>query len=399
MKEVSTSRKYIIEFVMFFTYALFAVNWIAGSTFQPAIMKSFGIESFAMGSMVTNAITIAKIIGNLCAASILIKLQPKKAIGVASLLIAGGSAIATFAPGFTFFIIARFIMGFGGALFVVYFSPIVINYFEPEKRVLINGINGAAYNIGSIIAMVIVAPVLAWLVTWQSSMLFFSGLSGILLVMWLVLGEDFMLSKPAANADAVVEKYTYKKAFSEKFNWILPFTYSGLLTLYIAILTFFPIAKISEIDPKTLSATVALAGVVGAAAGIVYVKKATKRLPVIRFAGLAMTLFAFLMFTQSNPAIAYFSAAALGFLMFLPVTSLVTIPQELPDMSPGKLTVIMGIFWSISYVIQTTANFIFGAIVDANPVGGHKMALLVAAGFSLTFFIGSFLLPETGKKK
>ena len=61
-------------------------------------------------------------------------------------------------------------MGFGGALYVVYFSPVVIHYFESKKRLTVNALNGAPYNFGGIVAMVIVGPVIIWLKNWQYSM-------------------------------------------------------------------------------------------------------------------------------------------------------------------------------------------------------------------------------------
>ena len=57
-------RAYVIEFVMFFTYAFFAVNWIAGSTLTPQIMEHFELKTFASATFISNAITVAKIIGN-----------------------------------------------------------------------------------------------------------------------------------------------------------------------------------------------------------------------------------------------------------------------------------------------------------------------------------------------
>ena len=80
-KKVSYIRAILIETVMFFTYAFFAVNWVAGSTLTPQIMKYFNLQSFASATFISNAITIAKIIGNFMAAGILVKLLPKKAIG------------------------------------------------------------------------------------------------------------------------------------------------------------------------------------------------------------------------------------------------------------------------------------------------------------------------------
>src|SRR5699024_6380581 len=115
-------RGVIIEIIMFFTYAFFAVNWIAGSTLTPQIMEYFGLTEFASATFISNAITIAKIIGNFLAASFLNKLYPKKSIGLGSLLIVLGNVLAILAANYSLFILGRFIMGFGGALYVVYFS-------------------------------------------------------------------------------------------------------------------------------------------------------------------------------------------------------------------------------------------------------------------------------------
>ena len=80
--------------------------------------------------------------------------------------------------------------------------------------------------------------------------------------------------------------------------------------------------------------------------------------------------------------------------MFLPVTSLVMIPVELPGMTPNKVTVVMGVFWAIAYIIETIVYYILGFVVDAK---GYSTAIWIALIFSLTFFICGLLLPETGK--
>lgn len=86
-KSPSSFRAYMIEAILFFTYAFFAVNWIAGSTLTAQIAAFFGVDSGASSSFVSNAVTIAKIIGNFMAAYILSKLLPKKSIGLGSALI------------------------------------------------------------------------------------------------------------------------------------------------------------------------------------------------------------------------------------------------------------------------------------------------------------------------
>ncbi|MDR0885594.1 MAG: MFS transporter [Clostridiales Family XIII bacterium] len=395
----SSARAKIVELIMFLSYAFFAVNWIAGTTLTPQIMQHFNLESFSSATFISNAITVAKIIGNLLAAKILVKLYPKKAIIFASILIVGGSALAVLSPAYIVFIAARFVMGFGGALFIVYFGPVVFHYFDAEQRATVNGINAAAYNVGSIIAMVIVAPVIEWLVTWQNSMLFFAGCSMVLLVLWLIFGENFDLNTSGGSTETVsapVEEYTLRQALKEKFSYAFPFTYAGLLTLYLVVLTIFPLSNNAPVDPKLLSAVVAIGGIAGSVAGIALAKKMTLRRPPIRYAGLAMTLCALAMFVTSSTAFALITAALLGFLMFLPMTSLVSIPQEMAGMTPKKLTLIMGIFWSFSYLFESIVYYLLGILIDH---AGFQAGLICAVIVSLTMFIGSFLLPETGKMK
>ena len=387
----TSARAGFIEAIMFFTYAFFAVSWIAGSSLTPQIMEYFKLESFASATFISNAITIAKIIGNFMAAAILAQLYPKRAILLGSGLIVVGSLIAIFSQQYWMFILGRFIMGFGGALYVVYFSPVVLHYFKKEQLVTVNALNSVAYNVGGIMAMLMVGPVVSWLKTWQYSMGFFAIISAILFVLWPFVGQNFELNK---SSGVQQEKYTIGEALKDKFNWVFPFTYSGLLTFYIVLLNIFPISGTTVIASKTLSMLVAIGGVVGTILAIMMGKKYTKRLPVSRWCGLAMTLFGVLMFFTTSPALAVVAAVAIGIFMFLPVTSLVLIPQELPNMTPAKLTTIMGLFWAISYIIESVVYYIIGIVIDSS---GYTTGLMIALVMSATFFIGSFLLPETGK--
>lgn len=89
------------------------------------------------------------------------------------------------------------------------------------------------------------------------------------------------------------------------------------------------------------------------------------------------------MFYTENGVLSAIAAFLIGVFMFLPVSSLMMIPQELPGMTPAKLTVIMGIFWALSYIIETIAYFIIGLIIDYS---GYTMGLNLALIMSITFF-------------
>ncbi|MCI6660312.1 MAG: MFS transporter [Peptoniphilaceae bacterium] len=388
-------RAYMIEAILFFTYAFFAVNWIAGSTLTAQIAASFGVDSGASSSFVSNAVTLAKIVGNFMAAYILGKLLPKKSIGLGSALIFVGSLIAVFAQSYLMFIIGRFLMGFGGAVFVIYFAPVVIHYFTPAQRPTVNALNSCAYNFGAVLALLIVGSVIALFQTWQKSMGFFAVISGILFVLWIFFGEDFELNK--ATAESRESKYSMADVLKEKITWLLPLTYSGVLILYLTLLQLFPRTEGAVISAASLSALSGIGGIIGTLLAIVLSKKYTKRKPVIILSGLIMTGSAFLMVKTSMPALAITAALLLGIFMFLPMTSLVMIPQELPDMTPSRLTAIMGIFWATAYIIETIVFFLFGVLFD--KTGSNSSSIMIAVILSLSFAVGGLFLPETGKSE
>lgn len=389
-KNKTNKLSYLIETIMFFSYAFFAVNWIAGSTLTPEIMKHFSITEFSQATLISNAVTVAKIIGNFLAASILNKLYPKKSIGFGSILIVIGSLVAIFAPTYFLFVIGRFIMGFGGALFVVYFSPVVIEYFSESDRPLINSLNTVCYNIGSILALLLVSPVLKYFNNWKYSLLFFAGISFILFIFWLIFGKDFEI------VDKSKGKYTLKDGLKEKIAWVMPLSYFGHLTLYMVMLNIFPISNLSPIDPKTISTLFAVGGVIGTIIAIILSKKLKKRVPIIKICTFLLSILAIFMIKSSNGLIASIFAFFMGVLMYVPLTSFVTITQELPDMTPARLTQIMSIYWAVVYLLETIAFYFVGVLIDKFS---YEVGLYFTIALSFSFFIGSFFLPETSKYK
>jgi MFS family permease len=388
-------KKTLIEIVIFLTYALFAFSWVAGSMMSKSVTADFGVQGVTAATWATNAITIAKVIGNLIAAWFLIRLQPKKAFAFASLLIVAG-VFGVWAGNYSIYVFSRLVMGFGGAFVIVYFGPIVMNYFTPEERPLVNGINSIAFNTGNLMALLFTGTLVAWLGSWREVIMAISAVSFLLLVVWMLVSEDFSLSGKPKGA-AVDKPYTLSDGIRDPFNWVLPFTYSGILFAYIAIFTLFPLIPTFAVPGKNLSALMITAGMVGTLAGIIVTKKYPLRVPPIRWCGLAMTGFIAAMIFTTDPTVAYVAAFMSGFFMFLPVTAMLTLPQELPGMTPGRVTVVFGMFWSIAYIIETI--WMFAASQLADKTGDPFKAALFVLVCSASAFVASFFLPETGKKK
>lgn len=389
MKISYICNKYFVATIVFISYTLFAMAWVGGTASMGQIMASMQIDSLASASFISGAVTLAKIVGTFMAAWLAIKLGVKRAFFVSGVLISIG-LLTPFAPNYELLLVSRFLMGLGGAFMIVYFNPIVMSWFPPEERATINGINAVAFNLGTGIILWQMANFNTLTGSWQNTLIIFSVASIVLCFVWLFVKEQ--IPHQQINEQKEVEAhYTYKSGLKDKFTWIYALTYSGILAFYLCLFTFYPKAGISQ------SALLIGFGIIGTLAGIIFSKKVTSRVPVIRWSGLIITITVFGLSFSSSELIQTLSAMTLGFFIFFPVTALITIPHELPKMTGQRITVIFSLFYSISYMVGTFALWSFGKLVDINQ-GDYSWAFAFTTLISCTFFIGSFFLTETGKK-
>lgn len=281
-------------------------------------------------------------------------------------------------------------MGLGGAFMIVYFNPIVMHWFPVQERAVINGLNAVAFNVGTGIILWKMNEINQLTGGWKMSLIVFSLASLLFTLAWL-----FVKFSPQEDISQQTDKeschYSYLEGLKDKFNWVYGLTYSGLLAFYICLFTFYPKAGISQ------SKWVIGFGIVGTLAGILYSKKMPLRLPIIRWSGAMIVLTIVGVSFSSNSTLQTLSAILLGFFVFFPVTALVSIPHELPQMTGQRITVVFSLFYSISYLISTVVLWFFGKLVDLNQ-GSYTWSFVLISIVSATFFIGSFFLPETGKK-
>jgi len=385
------TNKYLVEGLVFLSYVLFAMAWVGGTASMGQIMQSMAIDSLADASFISGAVTLAKIVGTFCAAWLAVRYGVKMAFFIASLLIAVG-VFTPYSPNYEILLVSRFLVGLGGAFMIVYFNPIVLQWFTPQERPVINGLNAVAFNVGTGVVLWLMDDINRLTGDWQASLILFSIASVLLALIWLFVEFDSQERTDADGNKKKEEIYTYTQGLKDKFNWAYAFTYSGLLAFYICLFTFYPKAGISQ------SKWVIGFGILGTIAGILYSQKIKQRLPVIRWSGLIMTISLIGLSFSQTPHVQMMSAIVLGFFIFFPITALVSIPHELSDMTPSRVTVIFSLFYSISYLLATFILWAFGKLVDVYQ-GDYAPSLSMICVLSLTFFVGSFFLPETQPKK
>lgn len=390
-KVISPRRAVAIEALLFLAYCFFSASWMVGSIVTTDMCHEFGLSS--LPSSVNNAISAAKILGNFVAAWILIKLGPKKTVSVSCLLICAVVAGA-FAVNLSFFVVTRFLLGFGGALLMICMTPYVVYCFEPRRHPIWIGINNAGPNTGNLIALLSVSAVRAWLGDWRSVLIFYGAFSVVFLVLWLIVGRDYPLAPKAAPDEKVPQLYRYRDGLKEPFLYKFLFTMTGRLVMYTVMLYLFPLNPDFTVNSQFISLMIALTGIPGTIIGIILAKKLKRQLSLFRFSGVAQSFLFFLMILTDSPTIATVSAILLGFVIFISTPSLFTLPTKLPGATPEKVAVILTLYWAGAYTLQM---IVYAVVVHMVNSLGWYLAMLFTALYSLTFLIGTFLLPDFDK--
>lgn len=387
-KVISPRRAVAIETLLFLAYCFFSASWMVGSIVTTDMCHEFGLSS--LPSSVNNAISAAKILGNFVAAWILIKLGPKKTVSVSCLLICA-VVVGAFATNLSFFVVTRFLLGFGGALLMICMTPYVVYCFEPRRHPIWIGINNAGPNTGNLIALLSVSAVRSWLGDWRSVLIFYGAFSVVFLVLWLIVGRDYPLAPKAAPDEKPPQLYRYRDGLKEPFLYKFLFTMTGRLVMYTVMLYLFPLNPDFTVDSQFISLMIALTGIPGTLIGIILAKKLKRQLSLFRFSGVAQSFLFFLMILTDSPTIATVSAILLGFVIFISTPSLFTLPTKLPGATPEKVAVILTLYWAGAYTLQM---IVYALVVHMVNSFGWYIAMLFTALYSLTFLIGTFLLPD-----
>ena len=377
-------KKYLIEAIIFFSYLTFAMSWVGASTFMQDIMKQVGIHSLTQASSLSTAVTIAKIVGTAIAAAIVGKIGLRRAVLLAGLLVCFGIC-TPLVTNFGLLIASRFLMGLGGALMIVYFNPIVVSWFAPSERPAVNGLNNITFNLGAVLTMFLLQPAVSVLGSWGHVLTAISFASVLLTLLWLTFGQ----AGPVKATDVAVkdEHYPFSKGLRDPFTWKLATIYSGMLSFYIVMFTFYPAAGINETH------TVLLSGLGGGIAGMVVASRVRDRMRLLRISGAFQALFACLLSFSKNPTIVFLSAIMLGIFLILPLATVFTLGQDQPGMTWARVSVRFSIFWSVSYVIATAATTIFAWLVDIYHGDFHAAFSFICCVEGL-FFLGSLILKD-----
>jgi cyanate permease len=399
-REHQSPYRFVIEGILFLTYAFFGATWASAGSLLKDIMQELHLDLGRAGFLST-AVSFAKIFGPAIAGFLSLKLGLRWALALASGLVCFG-ILAPFAPDFSTLLIARFLMGLGGAMVVVYFTPMVIAWFPPKERTVVNGLNFIAINAGMGLALTVTPTVQQMTGGWKGTLLAYSLVNVALFLAWLLFGRGAGEKAPRRN-DASDDGFmrVASGAVRDANLWKLVFTYSGVLSFYLVLFTYFPTYYRETFTGPCASlvqkapAIAMWAGIPAAILGIWLTRRWGLRTPFLKVSGVVLLAAVPGLFLTQNPVVVIASAVVTGFALFLWASPFFTIPTELPGMTASRSSAFMGIFWAACYIVATFLVWLTGKIASSGA--GYLTAFVIIGLAAGTLLAGSLLLPETGQ--
>ena len=385
------SYRFLIEVLLFFSYFVFGMSWIGYSPFLKEIQQQFALDYTRTG-LIISAVSFAKIFVPLVAGMMAVRIGVSRAILIGNLCICA-SLYAPFAGEFSALVGSRILFGVGGAIVVTLLGPAVLQWFPRNELAIVNGFNYVAVNSGITAALFVTIP-LAVRFGRTNTLFGYALISAGIFVAWLVFGRDRF---PANGGPSTSSLASYGEILRMKEAWWLTLAAAGPLCVYLVFNTWLPTfykesLGLGAAKASQLTGLANMVGIPSAILGGILAQRTGRRKPFILASGVLTGVAAFGLFLTSNLIVLSISAVIFGIGLFLWVAPLTTLAMELPGMTPQKLAVLNGVFFSVGYLLAFLAPLIAGALRDAT--GSFIPGFVVFSLFAFSLLFGGMMLKE-----
>lgn len=384
--------RFLIEFLLFASYFVFGLSWIGYAPFLADFQARYAL-SHGQAGMLISAVSFAKIFVPFVAGALAARVGVKRALFWGMLCICA-SLLTPFAPNYLVLLGSRFLLGVGGAVVVTLFGVAVLQWFPPDERPLMNGINGVAVNAGITLALFATVPL-------SDRFGRTEVLSGYALVSLLLTLAWWLLGRDRGPAQATSSAAGYGDVLRSRTTWYLALGFAGPLSLYLVFNTWLPTfyKQALGLAAGQSSQLIGLANLVGIPAAVVggfLTQHTRRRRPWIWGSGIVVCLSGFGLFLNRDLTWLTVSAMVYGISLFLWVSPLLTLAMELPGMTPARLSLVMGVFFGGSYIVAFFAPILTGALRDWT--GSFVPGFVLFTLSCWTLVAAGLLLPETAPR-
>lgn len=355
-------KKWLIASVLFGMYVSFGMSWMGVVPILQELQVAFQFDK-ASGSWLVSIVSMAKSIFPILAGILASRWGLTRSMRLGAILIVLG-VIVPFLPSFTAWVVMRFLFGVGGAIWVTLMGAVTLQVFEPQQRPMINALNGVAVTVGVVIALQLTLPLTAFM-GWKLTLAAYSGLSAVFMFLLFALGQ-LPGQQPVKDGPSFWQTLkAYGGTMKLPVTWIISLSFTGPLALYLVMNYWLPVyyqdvMGLAKTQTMQLMTWMNMGGIVGSVVTGYLLQKLNKTKVFIALGAIVLPVSAGVAMLITDPAILPFILFVAGVGMFLSVSPLITLLQSQPDMNPGKVGMILGTMFSVTYIVSSLAPDIVG---------------------------------------
>lgn len=363
----------------------------------PALMDEFGIDRTTvslLSSLPMMTMMLLRIASGVLAARAGIWLV----YGLGAVLM-GAQMFSLLIDSYPMFLGMRVFFAMGDVLAFATAAGVIMSWFQGRELPFVNGLNFVGGSIGNSLALYLTVP-LASALGWRQTLAVYGALPVGLGLIWLVLGRG---RGGAAVPDAadIPSFATLATALRQRTTILLGLTFVGPMSLWSAFTSWLPTYYFRVFDwPLADAAATAgffnLVGVPACILGGTLAARVAARRPFFLIPGSVIGFAALVAFFIDNAMLNYLALAVVGACIwgYLPVA--MTLPMELPGMTPQVVVVVIAAGFTIgnfgAFVSPLTVGFL------ADVTGSYLPGFLFFSLLSFSLFFGGNFLAKAAKQ-
>lgn len=387
--------RYVIGGLTVLLWLSFGLSLPAIAPVTPLILEEYGI-SHGMAGLLTGSVILMMSGFSIPAGMLVGRVGLKKLIGVAWFM-AAAPALSFLAEGFPTLLAMRMMFGLSLAVLLPAFGPMLMQWFRPRELPLIIGLNLAMATVGMTLSTFVTAP-LGEAVGWKMTLSIYGAVALVGAFLWMRLAR---VQQPTQSSGHLSVGAVWS-VLRDRTTLLLALADAGPFAQYIALTTWLPTFYF-EVHGMSLSAAgsavglAPLSGVVALIlAGVLSMRVVRRRLFLI-IPGVVGGLAGFATFLLAGSGAIYPALLLLGFGAWFYLPMLHTIPMEVPDAVPERVSLVLATIGALGGVLSFVAPLAVGILTDV--LGSYIPGFMIFAVLSWSLVVAGVLLPETGRPR
>lgn len=387
--------RFVIGGLILFAHFSVGINFFVVAPLFPLIIDDFGVSRATVSLLIALALLIHSFFG-LPGGILAVRFGLKRMYFLGWLLM-GISVLSALAPNFGSLLVLRLAFGIGFGAIIPASGPLLMQWFRPREVTIMNGLDIAALSLGVALSVSVAAP-LANTIGWQNTLSVFGGIALFGAVLWGILGK---VTADARNTGKGISLKEVGSVLRNRTIQILVVADALVFMQYTALTSWLPtfyneIRGMSLTEAGFITGLLPFVGVFAVLVGGFLPLRFESKKPFFIVPGLLLALGGLGSFLIDSTFGIYVSIILLGIGSWSYAPTLLSLPIELPDMTPEKVAVVWGTFVTASGLGMFVSPIVVGAIRDGT--GTFVPGFIIWAVGAWALFIAGFILPKVGSK-